>query len=182
MSLRHLMWFYFVSFLHRIVTGHETWVHRMTPEMKQAWMSWKHPSSPLYKKFKAAPYANKVMAIICGTARVLLLVDFLIHRTTMITVSYCAAIDRLRKAVCRKWPGLLSTSVLLLYNNLLLLPKFSKPSWLVCWLHNLDAVFFYASFDMCVPMEQMLWQPLWLSGDVICTSSLLQFVSLWIRE
>lgn len=44
LSLQHLMRFQAegVPFLHRIVTGDETWVHHITPETKQARMAWKH--------------------------------------------------------------------------------------------------------------------------------------------
>ncbi|GFR08028.1 histone-lysine N-methyltransferase SETMAR [Trichonephila clavata] len=46
------------DFLFRIVTGDETWVHHFKPESKAASMEWKHPSSPVRKKFKTTPSAD----------------------------------------------------------------------------------------------------------------------------
>ena len=34
------------TFLQRIVTGDETWVHHFEPESKRASMEWRHPTSP----------------------------------------------------------------------------------------------------------------------------------------
>ncbi|KFM76654.1 hypothetical protein X975_15031, partial [Stegodyphus mimosarum] len=56
-SLEHLVCYHEDGndFLFRIVTGDETWVHHFTPESKAASMEWKHPSSPVRKKFKITP-------------------------------------------------------------------------------------------------------------------------------
>ncbi|GFR97237.1 histone-lysine N-methyltransferase SETMAR [Elysia marginata] len=35
-----------------LITGDETWVHLNAPETKRNSMTWKHPSSPVTKKFK----------------------------------------------------------------------------------------------------------------------------------
>jgi hypothetical protein len=40
------------AFLSRTVTGDETWVFHYTPESKAELMTWKHPHSPVNKKFK----------------------------------------------------------------------------------------------------------------------------------
>jgi len=40
------------NFLQQIVTGDETWVHHYEPKSKWQRMQWKHPSSPVAKKFK----------------------------------------------------------------------------------------------------------------------------------
>jgi len=40
------------AFLHRIVTGDESWVYHYEPESKRQSMQWKHPSSLANKKFK----------------------------------------------------------------------------------------------------------------------------------
>ena len=40
------------GFLHRNVTGDESWVYHYEPESKRQSMQWKHPSSPANKKFK----------------------------------------------------------------------------------------------------------------------------------
>ena len=52
------------AFLHRIVTGDESWVYHYEPESKRQSMQWKHPSSPANKKFKTQASAGKVMLTI----------------------------------------------------------------------------------------------------------------------
>jgi hypothetical protein len=49
------------DFLKRIVTGDKTWVHHFAPESKRQSMEWKHPGSPVKKKFKCQPSAGKAM-------------------------------------------------------------------------------------------------------------------------
>jgi len=49
------------AFLDRIITGDETWVHHYEPECKRQSMEWKHPQSPIRKKFKSQPSAGKLM-------------------------------------------------------------------------------------------------------------------------
>jgi len=41
------------AFLTRIVTGDETCVHHYAPESKRQSMDWKHPGSPVKKKYKS---------------------------------------------------------------------------------------------------------------------------------
>jgi len=41
------------AFLTRIIAGGETWVHHFAPETKRQTMEWKHPGSPVKKKFKS---------------------------------------------------------------------------------------------------------------------------------
>lgn len=48
------------SFLSRIVTGDETWIHYFEPRTKGQSVAWRHPVSPR-KKFIAIPSAGKVM-------------------------------------------------------------------------------------------------------------------------
>ncbi|GFO22720.1 histone-lysine N-methyltransferase SETMAR [Plakobranchus ocellatus] len=48
--------------LEHLITGDETWLHLSTPETKRDSMAWKHPSSPVTKKFKVQQSATKVMA------------------------------------------------------------------------------------------------------------------------
>ena len=48
------------NFFNRIVTGDETWVLHYMPESKQQSMVWKHPQSPVRKKFRTAPSVHKV--------------------------------------------------------------------------------------------------------------------------
>jgi hypothetical protein len=52
------------NFLQQFVTGNGTWVHNSQPETKWKSMQWKHPSSPIVKKFKTQPSASKLMLTI----------------------------------------------------------------------------------------------------------------------
>ena len=51
------------AFLHRIVTGDESWVYHYEPESMRQSMQWNRPSSPANKKFKTQASAGKVMLI-----------------------------------------------------------------------------------------------------------------------
>lgn len=117
-SLDHLMRYAREGneFLFRIITGDETWVHHFTPETKAASMTWKHPSSPVRKKFKVSPSAGKVMATVFWDAKGVILLDFL-HKGTINAARYCDTLTKLRSAIRRKRPGLLSQGVVLLDDN-----------------------------------------------------------------
>jgi hypothetical protein len=52
------------AFLSRTVTGHEAWVFQYNPENKAESMTWKHPHSPVKKKFKTVQSPGKVMATV----------------------------------------------------------------------------------------------------------------------
>jgi hypothetical protein len=49
------------NFLQQIVTGNETRIHHYEPESKRKNMQWRHPSSPVAKKFNLQPSAGKLM-------------------------------------------------------------------------------------------------------------------------
>ena len=56
--------------LDRIITGDKTWVHHYKPECKRQVMEWKHPQSPIRKKFISQPSAGKLMLkVILGITR-----------------------------------------------------------------------------------------------------------------
>ena len=52
------------TFLFRIITTDETWVHYYEPENKQMSMVWKNHNSPQPKKAKAIKSMGKVMCIV----------------------------------------------------------------------------------------------------------------------
>ncbi|GFO15225.1 serine/threonine-protein kinase atm [Plakobranchus ocellatus] len=60
-----------------LITGDETWVHLNTPETKRDSMTWKHPSSPVTKKFKVQRSAAKVMATVFWDAKANLIQQWL---------------------------------------------------------------------------------------------------------
>jgi hypothetical protein len=96
-----------VQFLQRIVTGNETWVHHVTPETKQASMTWKHALSPPSKKFKTTRSAKKIMVTVFWDHKGVLLVAFLTQGDTVNADRYCGTLSRFRKAIHRKRPELL---------------------------------------------------------------------------
>ncbi|GFO03752.1 histone-lysine N-methyltransferase SETMAR [Plakobranchus ocellatus] len=64
-----------------LITGDETWVYLNTPETKRDSMTWKHPSSPVTKKFKVQRSAAKVMATVFWDATGVILLDILPRQT-----------------------------------------------------------------------------------------------------
>jgi [histone H3]-lysine36 N-dimethyltransferase SETMAR len=118
-ALKHLERYHLKgeSFLQRIVTGDETWVHHFTPETKQSSMVWKHSSSPAPIKFKINPSAGKVMAIVFWDCAGVLLIDFVPKGSTVTSTTYCGTLTRLRAAIRRKRPTVAMESVILLHDN-----------------------------------------------------------------
>ncbi|GFS01992.1 histone-lysine N-methyltransferase SETMAR [Elysia marginata] len=55
----------------------ETWVNLNTPKIKCDSMTWKHPSSPVTKKFKVQSSAAKVIATVFWDAKGVILLDIL---------------------------------------------------------------------------------------------------------
>ena len=106
------------AFLSRIVTGDESWVHHYSPETKRQSLEWKHPSSPVKKKFKSQLSAGKVMLTIFWDSKRPILEDFLEKGSTINSASYCDLLaNRLKPAIRTKRRGLLSKKVLLQHDN-----------------------------------------------------------------
>jgi hypothetical protein len=105
------------EFLERIVTGDETWVHHHTPKTNRASMEWKHSGSPRTKKFKMVKSAGKLIATVFWDHKGVLLVEFMEKGTTINAASYCATLERLKTAIKRKRPGLLTKGVSILHDN-----------------------------------------------------------------
>ncbi|UYV64686.1 hypothetical protein LAZ67_3001662 [Cordylochernes scorpioides] len=99
-----------------IVTGDESWMHHSTPETKRQSMVWKKPEESAPKKAKVTISAGKVMATFWDCKGVLL-VDYLPPNTTVNAARYCEVLTKLRAAIKRKRPGLLSRKVLLVHDN-----------------------------------------------------------------
>ncbi|UYV65006.1 hypothetical protein LAZ67_3002786 [Cordylochernes scorpioides] len=105
------------STVSRIVTGDESWVHHSTPETKRQSMVWKKPEKSAPKKAKVTISAGKVMAIVFWDCKGVLLVYYLPPNTTVNAARFCEVLTKLRAAVKRKRPGLLSRKVLLVHDN-----------------------------------------------------------------
>jgi hypothetical protein len=82
-------------------------------------MTWKHPQSPVKKKFKTVQSPGKVVASVFWVGHGLLLVDFTHPSSTINAAAYQETLKRLKEAIWRKRPGLLTKrhGVLLLHNN-----------------------------------------------------------------
>ncbi|GFR75422.1 histone-lysine N-methyltransferase SETMAR [Elysia marginata] len=74
-------------------------------------MTWKHPSSPVTKKFKVQRSTAKVMVTVFWDAKGVILLDIMPQGQCINAAQYCSTLDRLRGAFCRKRPGLLIKGV-----------------------------------------------------------------------
>ena len=90
------------DFLSRLVTVDETWVHYYEPENKAQSHQSVGPGSPRPKKFKMQPSAGKMMATVFWDAQGVIMLDFLVKKST-ITVAYHAnLLDQLRTVIREK--------------------------------------------------------------------------------
>jgi len=101
------------AFLGRIVTGNETWVFQYTPESKAESVTWKHPHSPVNKKFKKVQSPGKIMATaFWDVYEVIVLVDFIPPSSAVNAAAYQET-KQTQRGYSEKWPGWLTTGVLL---------------------------------------------------------------------
>jgi histone-lysine N-methyltransferase SETMAR len=105
------------GFLDMIVAGDETWCPHFQPETKKRSMQWKHANSPPPKKFMGTVRSSKIMVTVFFDCKGLLLLDFLPKGTTINAKQYCSTLDKLRKAIKNKRPGMLTRGVTLLHDN-----------------------------------------------------------------
>jgi hypothetical protein len=96
------------AFLSAIVTADETWVFYYTLESKAELMTWKHHHSPVEKRFKTVQSPGKVMATVFWDVHGVLLVYFTPPGSTINAVAYQETLKRLKEAIRRKRPGLLT--------------------------------------------------------------------------
>jgi hypothetical protein len=96
------------AFLCSTVTGDETWIFHYTPESKVESMTWKHPHSPVKKKFKTVQSPGKGMATVSWGIYGVLLVDYTLPVSTINAAAYQETLKRLRGHL-EKRPRLLTT-------------------------------------------------------------------------
>ena len=94
------------TFIHRIVTCKETWVHHYTPEMKTASKEWRGKGEEYPVKAKMRLSAGKVMATVFWDFKGVLLIDFLHARRTINAAYYCDLLEKVRAAYRSKRRGL----------------------------------------------------------------------------
>ncbi|GFN79762.1 histone-lysine N-methyltransferase SETMAR [Plakobranchus ocellatus] len=80
-------------------------------------MTWKHPSSPVTKKFKVQRSTAKVMATVFWDVKGVILLDILPQDQCINAARYCSTFDRLKETIRRKRPGLLRRGVVLQHDN-----------------------------------------------------------------
>ena len=105
------------TFLSRIVTGDETWVHHYEPLSKRSSMEWRHPTSPRAKKFKSQRSAGKIMATVFWDIEGVILVDFMPKGTTINSDAYIDTLRKLKAKLRRVRPHLDMSKVLLQHDN-----------------------------------------------------------------
>ena len=106
------------TFLNRVVTCDETWIHFFEPESKQQSSVWKHPSSPSPTKALISKSAGKVMAIIFCDIQGIILNHFVPPKTTVTRNYYATVIkSELLPAIKRKRPHLERSGILLHHDN-----------------------------------------------------------------
>ena len=105
------------TFLSRIVTGDETWVHHYESESKRSSMEWRHPTSPRVKKFKSQRSAGKIMATVFWDIEGVILVDFMPKGTTINSDVYIDTLRKLKARLRRVRPHLDMSKVLLQHDN-----------------------------------------------------------------
>jgi hypothetical protein len=95
------------AFLSRTVAGDETWVFQYTPESKAESMTWKHPHSPVKKKFQDSAVSRESDGYCFLDVQGVLLVDFTPPGSTVNVAAYRQTLKRLKEAIQHKRPGFL---------------------------------------------------------------------------
>ncbi|GBL65777.1 hypothetical protein AVEN_268315-1 [Araneus ventricosus] len=99
----------FIShFLFRSIKGDETRVRNFTPDTKSASMTWKHPKSPVTKK-----YVLRREGCADRDEKGVIWIDFFASGTTS-AARYCDTVTKLMSVIRRKRPGVWSRGVLFL--------------------------------------------------------------------
>jgi len=116
-SLLNLMQANEELFLHRLVTGDETWVHHYDPETQAEARVWMGHGDSVPERPRMSRSAGKVMMTIFWDVNGPLLIDFLPHKMTVTGEYYAELLARLRCAIKAERRGKLTSGVLLLHDN-----------------------------------------------------------------
>jgi histone-lysine N-methyltransferase SETMAR len=106
------------QFLERIFTADETWVRHYEPERKAQSMAWKLPVSPVAKKFKSQPSADKIMLSLLWNVEDVIMVHFTPEGET-VNNQNCFDLLRtkLKPAIRSKRHGKFLKDAILLHDN-----------------------------------------------------------------
>lgn len=105
------------EFFRRFITCDETWVHYYTPETKVQSKEWVGAEERAPKKPKTVPSAGKVMASVFWDENGILFVDYLEKGKTITGAYYASLLERLKKEVTAKRPGLAKKKILFHHDN-----------------------------------------------------------------
>jgi hypothetical protein len=106
------------SFLGRIFTGDETWVHYHQLETKKASEEWHHTSSPKPKKFCTQSSAKKVTLTLFWDKQGVILEDYMPRENPVTSTTYADLLkNNLLPSVKSKRRGRLNTGVLFQCDN-----------------------------------------------------------------
>ena len=95
-----------------------TWIHYFEPESKRQSMEWKHPSSPVKKKFKTQPSAGKVMLTTFWSSQGPIFCDYLQDQRIINSQYYSdMTVNKVKPALKKKCPGWQRKGVILLHDN-----------------------------------------------------------------
>ncbi|XP_060822306.1 histone-lysine N-methyltransferase SETMAR-like [Bombus pascuorum] len=126
------------TFLNRIVTCDETWVHHYTPESKQASMEWRRKEEAAPVKAKTRLSDGKVLATVFFDRRGVLHIDFLHERRTINAAYYCELLREAKVAYRSKRRKQPIRDVILLHDN-------ARP---------------HTAALTCTTLEEIRWTPL----------------------
>ena len=106
------------TFLDRIITGDETWVHHYEPQCKWQIMEWKHLQSPIRKNFNSQPSARKLTLTVFWDSQGAVQEHYKERGSTINSAHYSEMlIDRLKPEIRSKCWGQLSKGIVLLHDN-----------------------------------------------------------------
>ena len=94
-ALLHLIEANEQDFIHRLVTGDETWVHHYDPETQAEAREWTAPGEPRPVRPRQSLSAGKVLMTLFWDSTGPLLVDFLEHGQTVTGQYYAALLTHL---------------------------------------------------------------------------------------
>jgi len=100
------------GFISEFLTVNETWIHHFDPESKVHRMALKHASSPPPRKFRVLASARKVMATVFWDAEGIVVIDYLVHGSTITGTYYADLIGQVRAALKEERRGKLRRGVL----------------------------------------------------------------------
>ncbi|XKL66254.1 hypothetical protein PGB90_009674 [Kerria lacca] len=105
------------TFLEKIITVDETWVHHHTPETKRSSMEWKHKDSPRTKKAKTIISARKVMLTVFFDHEGVVYSEFAPKGSTVNSKSYFRTLKNFQKAIKKRRRGKFTEGIILLHDN-----------------------------------------------------------------